>query len=72
MISFNAWGVTAFDSIDTMVFMGLNEEYGRALEIVRGANFTETPVSYLIFIFVYVLTLCSIILYRSLKLLSDI
>ncbi|KAF9561220.1 glycoside hydrolase family 47 protein [Agrocybe pediades] len=41
--NFNAWGVTIFDSLDTMLLMGLNEEYERALEVVRAVNFTETP-----------------------------
>ena len=41
-ISFNGWGVTMYDSLDTMLLMGLHEPYARALKIVEGINFTET------------------------------
>ncbi|KAF8745519.1 hypothetical protein AX14_008936 [Amanita brunnescens Koide BX004] len=47
--NFNGWGVTAFDSLDTMLLMGLDNEYKRALAIVRQANFTHSetvPVPY--------------------------
>ncbi|PFH51966.1 glycoside hydrolase family 47 protein [Amanita thiersii Skay4041] len=47
--NFNGWGVTAFDSLDTMLLMGLQDEYSRALDIVRQANFTHSetvPVPY--------------------------
>ncbi|KAF8637595.1 hypothetical protein AX17_002664 [Amanita inopinata Kibby_2008] len=47
---FNGWGVTAFDSLDTMLLMGLDEEFNRTLNtIVKKANFTHsetTPVPY--------------------------
>jgi len=42
--SFNGWGVTAFDSLDTMLLMGLKDEYASALEIVRQANFSTSTV----------------------------
>ncbi|KAF8623208.1 hypothetical protein AX15_006446 [Amanita polypyramis BW_CC] len=40
--NFNGWGVTAFDALDTMLLMGLDNEYKRALVIVKQANFTHT------------------------------
>ncbi len=43
--SFNGWGVTAFDSLDTMLLMGLEDEYARALELVKNADFTKSRVS---------------------------
>jgi mannosyl-oligosaccharide alpha-1,2-mannosidase len=43
--SFNGWGVTAFDALDTMLIMDLRDEYKRALEIVRKADFTKSQVS---------------------------
>lgn len=42
MNSYNGWGVTVFDSLDTMLLMELKEEYTRALEVVKAANFTMT------------------------------
>ncbi|KAF8159581.1 glycoside hydrolase family 47 protein [Crassisporium funariophilum] len=39
--NFNGWGVTAFDSLDTMLLMGLEEEFQRALEIVKSADFSQ-------------------------------
>lgn len=42
--SFNGWGVTAFDSLDTMLLMDLKDEYMRALDIVKGADFTKSQV----------------------------
>ncbi|TFY80361.1 hypothetical protein EWM64_g3650 [Hericium alpestre] len=38
--NFNGWGVSVFDSLDTMLLMDLKEEYTRALEIVKQANFS--------------------------------
>ncbi|KAJ7289221.1 glycoside hydrolase family 47 protein [Mycena rebaudengoi] len=37
---FNGWGVSATDSLDTMLIMGLDAEYARALEQVRKTHFT--------------------------------
>ncbi|EIW79097.1 glycoside hydrolase family 47 protein [Coniophora puteana RWD-64-598 SS2] len=37
---FNGWGVTAVDSLDTMLLMGLNEEFERALPIVQNSNYS--------------------------------
>ncbi|KAH7930222.1 glycoside hydrolase family 47 protein [Leucogyrophana mollusca] len=55
--NFNGWGVTAVDSLDTMLLMGLQEEYKRALPMVRQTNFSlpenfdvpffETTIRYL-------------------------
>ncbi|KAI0955388.1 hypothetical protein AcW1_006986 [Taiwanofungus camphoratus] len=41
--NFNGWGVSIFDSLDTMILMGLNEEFGRALPVVERANFSLPP-----------------------------
>lgn len=43
--SFNGWGVTAFDSLDTMLLMGLEEEYQQAMKTVGKANFSKSEVS---------------------------
>lgn len=45
LFSFNGWGVTAFDALDTMLMMDLKDEYQRALNIVREADFTTSHVS---------------------------
>ncbi|KAH7922317.1 glycoside hydrolase family 47 protein [Leucogyrophana mollusca] len=55
--NFNGWGVTAVDSLDTMLLMGLQEEYKRALPMVQQSNFSlpqnldvpffETTIRYL-------------------------
>ncbi|KAJ7763659.1 glycoside hydrolase family 47 protein [Mycena maculata] len=37
---FNGWGVTAADSLDTMLLMKLDEEYGRALAQMSKLSFT--------------------------------
>ncbi|KAK2463622.1 hypothetical protein APHAL10511_004373 [Amanita phalloides] len=47
--NFNGWGLTAFDSLDTMLLMGLDGQYQRALVMVKQANFTHSetePVPY--------------------------
>ncbi|TCD63846.1 hypothetical protein EIP91_004888 [Steccherinum ochraceum] len=38
--NFNGWGVTVYDSMDTMILMGLTEEFDRALAHVSRTNFT--------------------------------
>jgi len=43
--NFNGWGVSLFDSLDTMILMGLNDEFARALPIVEQADFIPSPVS---------------------------
>ncbi|EKM81658.1 hypothetical protein AGABI1DRAFT_54540 [Agaricus bisporus var. burnettii JB137-S8] len=41
----NGWGLTAFDSLDTMLIMGLDEEYEHGLSVVRQANFSVSRSS---------------------------
>ncbi|KAJ3720975.1 glycoside hydrolase family 47 protein [Lentinula raphanica] len=38
--NFNGWGVTMYDSLDTMLLMGLENEYDRALPFVERSVFT--------------------------------
>jgi len=54
--NFNGWGVSIIDSIDTMVLMGLNDEYNKAVEFAAALNITansqdvhffETVIRYL-------------------------
>lgn len=42
--SFNGWGVTAVDSLDTMLLMGLQDEYARAIPMVTATNFSLPAV----------------------------
>jgi len=44
VFSFNGWGLTAFDSLDTMLIMGLEDEYQKGLTVVRQANFSMSKV----------------------------
>jgi hypothetical protein len=44
MRSFNGWGVTIVDSLDTMWIMGLYEEFDAALAIVANITFPMEPV----------------------------
>lgn len=45
MNSFNGWGVTMYDSLSTMLLMGLHEEVARALPLVAQQNFSlKAPV----------------------------
>ncbi|CCM00756.1 uncharacterized protein FIBRA_02796 [Fibroporia radiculosa] len=41
--NFNGWAVTVFDSLDTMILMGLNDEFARALPVVAAADFMPNP-----------------------------
>ena len=43
--SFNGWGVTAIDSLDTMLLMGLEDEYTRAMPMISHSNFSLPSVS---------------------------
>ncbi|RCH84871.1 hypothetical protein CU097_000328, partial [Rhizopus azygosporus] len=52
----NGWGASIFDGLDTMIIMGLEEEYNRALEHIKKVNWTlsdspsktfETNIRYL-------------------------
>ncbi|KAG8220813.1 glycoside hydrolase family 47 protein [Butyriboletus roseoflavus] len=38
--NFNGWGVTAVDSLDTMLLMGLKDEYVRAIPMITATNFS--------------------------------
>lgn len=42
--SYNGWGVTAFDALDTMLLMDLKDEYRRAVHIVEMTDFNRTTV----------------------------
>lgn len=43
---FNGWGVTAFDSLDTMILLGFDEEFKRALELVKITKFERKSDEY--------------------------
>ncbi|EPQ56632.1 glycoside hydrolase family 47 protein [Gloeophyllum trabeum ATCC 11539] len=48
--NFNGWGVSVYDSLDTMLLMGLDDEFKRALPIIARTNFTSvTPSEYVPF-----------------------
>lgn len=51
--SFNGWGLTAFDSLDTMLIMGLEEEYQKGLGVVRQANFSVSQAGVLPLVFAH-------------------
>lgn len=36
--SFNGWGVSALDSLDTMIIMGLEDEYERAMRHLKAVD----------------------------------
>ena len=54
--SFNGWGVTLYDALDTMVLMGLETEFAEALKVIEHADFklervgTAGHYSYLYFL----------------------
>ncbi|KAF8628837.1 hypothetical protein AX17_005897 [Amanita inopinata Kibby_2008] len=43
---YNGWGVSLFDSLDTMWIMGLYDEFNQALEHVAKETFTLPPLKY--------------------------
>lgn len=45
-MKFNGWGVTAFDSLDTMLLLGFEEEFRRALDLVRVTKFERKTDEY--------------------------
>jgi hypothetical protein len=47
--SFNGWGVTMFDSLDTMLLMGLEDEFRRALPLVNRTDFSIADVRHFSF-----------------------
>ena len=44
LYSFNGWGVTMYDSLDTLWLMGLQPEFERAVERISQADFGQTHV----------------------------
>ena len=40
VLSFNGWGVTVYDSLDTMFLMNLTAEFDRAVSVVAKADFS--------------------------------
>ncbi|KAF9466042.1 glycoside hydrolase family 47 protein [Collybia nuda] len=42
----NGWGVSLFDSLDTLLIMGFQDEFDRALSFVKQANFSHTEDPY--------------------------
>ncbi|GAN05194.1 seven-hairpin glycosidase [Mucor ambiguus] len=38
----NGWGASIFDALDTMIIMGLDEEYQESLQFVANVNWTST------------------------------
>ncbi|KIK61619.1 glycoside hydrolase family 47 protein [Collybiopsis luxurians FD-317 M1] len=38
--NFNGWGVTMYDSLDTCILMGLEDEYARSIDFIARTNFT--------------------------------
>lgn len=45
MCSFNGWGVSVYDALDTLFIMGLGEQLDRALAHVANGNFPQKSVS---------------------------
>ena len=44
--SFNGWGVTMVDSLSTMLLMGLDDEFARALPIIEKFDFVAKKVTF--------------------------
>ena len=44
MFSFNGWGVTMYDGLDTLWLMGLKPEFERAVSEIEKATFYQAPV----------------------------
>ncbi|TFK39927.1 glycoside hydrolase family 47 protein [Crucibulum laeve] len=44
--NFNGWGVTMYDSLDTMLLMGLEDEYKRALAFIEKTDFSVSSDVY--------------------------
>ena len=47
--SFNGWGVTMVDSLSTMLLMGLDDEFARALPIIEKFDFVAKKVTFIYF-----------------------
>ena len=39
--SFNGWNVSMYDSLDTMLLMGLHDEFAEALSVIQQADFSQ-------------------------------
>jgi mannosyl-oligosaccharide alpha-1,2-mannosidase len=59
--SFNGWGVTLYDALDTMWIMGLHDMFRDSLETVAKADFYLKPVRVIIRIHVAELELDGIL-----------
>lgn len=46
LIRFNGWGVTVYDSLDTLYLMGMDDEFHRALGVVEKATFSLEEEKY--------------------------
>lgn len=60
----NGWGLTIVDSLDTMLLMGLDEEFDRAMDFVETLNFHEHHVclSFLVFVSIKACSILNVIL----------
>ncbi|TFK51900.1 glycoside hydrolase family 47 protein [Heliocybe sulcata] len=47
--NFNGWGVSIYDSLDTMLLMDLEDEFKRALPMIERTNFTAATPEYVPF-----------------------
>ncbi|KZT25222.1 glycoside hydrolase family 47 protein [Neolentinus lepideus HHB14362 ss-1] len=47
--NFNGWGVSIYDSLDTMLLMDLDDEFKRALPLIERTNFTDATPEYVPF-----------------------
>lgn len=45
-ISFNGWGVSILDGLDTMWIMGLHEEFEESMPFVANMTFALDPVRF--------------------------
>ena len=48
ILSFNGWGLTLIDSLDTMWIMGLHDEFYDSLPLVANMTFASSSVRLLI------------------------
>ena len=63
MHSFNGWGVSVVDSLDTMWLMGLYDEFDAALAIVANMTFPmktvrNTPIPFHVIFYVSLTCVC--------------
>ena len=50
MFSFNGWRLTMVDSLDTMLIMGLHDEFERSIPIIANMTFALDEVRILRFV----------------------